>query len=126
MNDYDAFSETERQLLMAAAVQGLFGDTDLATVNTSKVVLQVLQWQNTNPEEILTGWDKEGTANAQVYEALVELFHRPGEPLFEGYGNWGIPDGCPPSWPHYNSCRLTARGELIARDLLTQHPEFRG
>lgn len=130
MDDHESLSVTERRLLMAAAVQGLFADTDLTsgTASTFRVVDQALQWQRLSAEEILTGWDKEGTVNAQVYNVLVGLFHRPGAPLFEGYGNWGVPGdpSCPASWAHYNSCRLTARGERIALDLLSQHPEFRG
>ena len=45
---------------------------------------------------------------------------RPGEPLFEGGGNWGEPGNAnrPPAWPHFNSCRLTAAGSSRATRIM--------
>ncbi len=50
-----------------------------------------------------------------------------GSALFEGGGNWGVPGDPdrPACWPSFNSCRLTAEGERLARSLLAQHPAYR-
>jgi len=150
MDEAETFSETEHLLLMAAVVQGLGPDTDLSRANTFRVVNQALLWSGVSAEEIRRGWmelesDEQGEQressliNDKVYDVLVRMTHqltrvgpgrppeRAGPPLFEGSGNWGVPGdpSCPACLPHFNSCRLTERGELIARALLEQHPEFR-
>lgn len=134
-------TEVEQQLLMAAGVHGLGPTTDLGLANTARVVNQVLRWRGLTPEQISAGWgdDDCDPEHDAVYAALVRMTHqecrdgsfrpaeRPGPALFEGGGNWGVPGDpdCPPCWPHFNSCRLTAEGERIARLLLEQHPEYR-
>jgi hypothetical protein len=123
-------------------------DTFLETANTYRVVDQVLRWRGLNKDQIRRGWQKvEGDAirggkqvgsysiNEEVYGILVTMVQQGqvceaevnDEPLFEGMGNWGVRGDPtkPACLPHYNSCRLTAHGERIAQDLLSQHPEFR-
>ena len=153
MDDLETLTETERLLLMAAAVQGLGANADLSRANTARVVNQVLRWRGLSAEEISRGWleleersvrkkrRKGGYSepvHEEVYNVLVRMTRqmgrvgrapeRPGEPLFEGSGNWGVPGDPkrPASWPHYNSCRLTAHGERIGQELLGRHPEYRG
>jgi hypothetical protein len=150
MDDIETLTETERLLLMAAAVHGLGPGTDLSRANTARVVNQALLWLGVSPEEIRRGWEelethKQGEqlenhpGSEAFYAALVRMTHqllrggpgrapeRAGPALFEGSGNWGVPGdpGCPASSPYFNSCRLTARGEQIARELLVRHPEYR-
>ncbi len=141
MDDFNTLTQTERLLLMAAAVHGLGPHTDLNYANTARVVNQALRWRGLSAEEIRGGWrDRDcDPAHAEVYDALIRMTHqmqtvgpgrapeRPGPVLFEGSGNWGVPGDpdCPACWPQYNSCHLTAEGERIALELLERHPEFR-
>jgi hypothetical protein len=133
-------AEVEQQLIMAAAVQGFLPSTYLGRANTVRIVNQVLRWRGLTIEQVEDGWREEDCdpEHGAVYETLVrmtqQVLHdssvrpaeRPGTPVFEGSGNWGVPGdplqlGC---WPHYNSCRLTAEGERIARELLRRNPEY--
>lgn len=134
-------TEVERQLLMAAAVHGLGPATDLGRANTARIVNQVLRWRGLTAEQIKSGWRSEDCdpEHDAVYAALVRMTHqmhregpgrapeRPGTALFEGGGNWGVPGDPqePACWPQFNSCRLTADGERLARLLLEHHPEYR-
>jgi hypothetical protein len=133
-------SEIERQLLMAAAVQGLGPATDLERANTAKVVNQVLRWRGFSAEEVNAGWWDEDFApeHGAVYEVLIGLVYqvnnessrhalRRGAALFEGRGNWGVPGvpNYPACSPQFNSCRLTAEGERLANELLKEQPEGR-
>ena len=134
-------TEVEQQLLMAAGVHGLGPATDLARANTERVINQVLRWRGLTAEQIDAGWQDEDCdpEHDAVYAALVRMTHqkcrdgsfqtgeRPGSALFEGGCNWGVPGdpGRPPCWPHFNSCRLTAEGERLARSLSEQYPEYR-
>jgi hypothetical protein len=138
MTAADTVTEIERQLLMAAAVHGLGPDADIRYANTARVVNQVLRWRGLTPEEINAGWrdDDCDPEHDAVYTALIRITHqlhmhgpgrapeRPGPALFEGGGNWGDVD-LPASWPHFNSCRLTAEGERLALELLERHPAYR-
>jgi hypothetical protein len=126
---------------MAAAVHGLGPTTDLGRANTARVVNQVLLWRGLTAEQINAGWREQDCdpEHDEVYAALVRMTHqecrdgsfrpgeRPGLALFEGSGNWGVPGdpNRPACWPLFNSCRLTAEGERLARELLEQHPEHR-
>jgi hypothetical protein len=126
---------------MAAAVHGLGPATDLSRASTARVVDQVLRWRGLSAEEVRDGWQEQecGPTHEQVYNALIRMTHqiawagpgrppeRPGAALFEGGGNWGVPGNSdhPACWPQFNSCRLTAEGERLARDLLGQHAEYR-
>jgi hypothetical protein len=126
---------------MAAAVHGLGPNTDLTRANTAKVVGQALRWAGLVDDELREAWDamEDHPAIDQVYGALIRMTlqtqrvgpgrppERPGEVLFEGSGNWGQPGDpeCPPAFPHFNSCRLTARGEQLARELLERYPQYR-
>jgi hypothetical protein len=141
MDDAIDLTEVERQLLMAAAVHGLGPATDISRANTARVVNQVLHWRGLTAEQVNAGWRDEDCdpEHDAVYAALVRMTHqavrgggfrpseRPGPALFEGGGNWGVPADPerPACWPHFNSCRLTAEGERLARELLEQHPEYR-
>lgn len=141
MNGSGDFTEIEQQLLMAAAVHGFGPNTDLGRANTVRIVNQVLQWRGLTADEIDSGWREEDcdAEHGAVYAALIRMTHqihregpgrapeRPGTALFEGGGNWGVPGDpeCPACWPHFNSCRLTAEGERLARNLLDQHPQYR-
>src|SRR5262249_7308008 len=99
-----------------------------------------------SPEEIECAWEAleadepeqqrdSRPSNEEVYDALIRMIHArsrvgadgaPEAPLVEGNGNWGFPSDPtrPACLPHYNSCRLTERGERIARELLAQHPRY--
>jgi hypothetical protein len=141
MDKPETLTETERLLLMAAAVHELGPATDLSWANTARVVDQVLRWRGLSAEEVRDGWQEQecGLIQEEVYNALIRMTHqttragpgrlpeRPGVPLFEGGGNWGVPGSpdCPACWPQFNSCRLTAEGERMARDFLGQCPEYR-
>lgn len=140
MDECKDLSEIERLLLMAAAVQGLGPATDLGRANTARVVRQVLRWRGMSDEQIQASlWQEPPNAlTDKVYDALVRMtqeWHevgpgrapeRPGPPLFEGGGNWGVPGDPeqPPCMPFFNSCRLTALGERIAQQLLARNPEY--
>lgn len=108
--------------------------------NTARLVNQALQWRGLTPEEIHQGWEEPESqpVNEEVYNGLIHMTHqieparpgrvpeRPGTPLFEGGGNWGVPGdpSCLACWPQFNSCRLTSYGEQIAQELFSRHPEF--
>jgi hypothetical protein len=130
MDDTETLTETKRLLLMAAAVQRLGPTADLDRANTARVVDQVLRWLGLSAEEISRGWDEAtiGPIHQDVYNVLIRMTYqtpnrapeRPGTPLFEGAGNWGVP-GDPTRLaclPQYNSCRLTTEGEQLASELL--------
>jgi hypothetical protein len=133
-------TQAEQQLLMAAAIQGLGPSSDLSRVSTARIVNQVLRWRGLTQDQIDSGWRLEDCdpEHDAVYAALVRMTHevhtkgpgrapeRPGPVLFEGGGNWGVAGdpARPACWPQYNSCRLTAEGERLARALLAQHPEY--
>jgi hypothetical protein len=137
MDETEMFSEIERLLLMAASARELGPSSSLVRANTAKVVEQALLWLGLSGEDIRQGWakPKRFPINEEVYNVLNRMTfqfpdrapERPGEVLFEGGGNWGVPGdpNCPAPWPQYNSCRLTRHGERIARLLLEQHPEYR-
>jgi hypothetical protein len=130
MDDRETLTAKERLLLMAAAVQGLGPSTDIDRANTARVVDQVLRWLGISAGEIIRGWGEAaiGPIHQEVYNVLIRMTYqmpdrapeRPGTPLFEGKGNWGIPGEPtrPACLPQYNSCRLTAEGEKRASELL--------
>jgi hypothetical protein len=140
MGDVGDLTQVEQQLLLAALVQGLGPSTDLSRANTARVVDQVLRWRGLTEDQIDTGWRLEDCdpEHGAVYAALVRMTHevhtkgagrgpeRPGPAMFEGGGNWGDPGDSshPACWPQYNSCRLTAEGDQVARALLAEHPEY--
>ncbi len=142
MNGASDLTEVEQQLLMAAAVHGLGPATDLRRANTARVVDQVLRWRGLTAAQVNAGWRNEDCdpEHEAVCAALIRMTHhvhregpgrapeRPGAALFEGGGNWGVPGdpNRPACWPQFNSCRLTAEGEQVARALLEQHPEYCG
>jgi hypothetical protein len=142
MGNADDLTEVEQQLLMAAEVHGLGPTTELGRAKTARVVNQVLHWRGLSDEQINSGWRDEDCdpEHDAVYGALVRMTwqqrrdgsfrapERPGPALFQGGGNWGVPGdpSKPACWPHFNSCRLTAEGERLARELLACHPEYRG
>jgi hypothetical protein len=141
MDEIGTLTETERLLLMSAAVHELGATTDLGYANTARVVNQVLFWRGLSTEEVRSGWRTYDCdpVHGEVYNTLVRMTRqmqrsgiwraaeRPGIPLFDGGGNWGVPGdpSRPACWPHFNSCRLTAEGERVAQELLERHPEYR-
>lgn len=144
MSEFELLTETEQLLLMAACVQGLGPGSSLVNANTSRVVNQVLRWRGFSDDEIRNGWRANecgwivecGPVHDEAYRALIRMTahlhsgrqpEKPGMPLFEGKGNWGVPGdpSHPASWPQYNSCRLTLEGERIAREFLERHPDYR-
>jgi hypothetical protein len=137
MENIETLSDTERLLLLAAAMHGLGPHTELTHANTARVVDQVLRWRGISADEIRRGWrePENHPINQEVYDVLVRMTYqlpcraqeRLGVPLFEGGGNWGVPGdpSQPACWPHYNSCRLTEHGERIAKELLARYPELR-
>jgi hypothetical protein len=141
MDTRETLTEVEGLLLMAAAVHGMGPASDLSRANTERVVNQVLRWRGLSAEEIRDGWMEQGCGpiHEEIYSALIRMTcetaraglgrpsARPGAPLFEGGGNWGVPadPNCPACMPQFNSCRLTAEGERLAQDLLAWHPEYR-
>ncbi len=129
MDGDESLTIAERELLMAAAIQGLGPDADFSRAHTIRLVARVLQWRGRTDEEIHSGWDEPENlpVNYEVYDTLVRMVHKPSAPLFEGYGYWGVPGdpNQPACWPYYNCCRLAAHGERVARELLSQYPEYR-
>jgi hypothetical protein len=121
----------ERQLLIAALVQGVLPKIKLDRANTWRVVDQVLSWHGLTTEQIEAGWRTHDCdlEHELVYSALVKMIHTcvNGEKLFEGHGNWGVPGDAsqPACHPQYNSCRLTAEGEKLAILILEKHPGYR-
>lgn len=135
-------TETEQQLLMAAAVLGFGPTTSLVGANTVRIVNRVLRWHGQTDEQISSGWwgdDNCDPGHEAVYKTLIRMTEqvhcdrpsraaeRPGTALFEGGGNWGVPGDPdrPACLPHFNSCRLTSEGDRLARMLLENHPEYR-
>ena len=126
---------------MAAAVHGYGPGADITRANTARIVWQALDWGGLFNDEVREHWNR-GELHPtidQVYGQLVRMTHqlnrigpgrrpeRPGEALFEGGGNWGVPGDPerPPNDPWYNSSRLTPMGEQVARALLEEFPEYR-
>lgn len=135
-------TETEQQLLMAAALLGFGPTISLLGANTVHILNRVLLWHGQTQEQIDNGWwvDENCDPSHQVvYDTLIRMTEqvrhdrsnraaeRPGTALFEGGGNWGVPGDPdhPPCLPHFNSCRLTSEGERLARLLLEKHSEYR-
>jgi hypothetical protein len=131
----------ERLLLMAASVQGLGPRHTLTYANTARIVNQALGWLGFSGErtqELLH--DETPNIAHRVYDVLVWMTRqelrdggwrpqqRPGAPLFDGSGNWGVPDDpeSPACLPYFNSCRLTSQGSQLAKALLRQFPEYKG
>jgi hypothetical protein len=140
MVDRNTMTEIDQLILMAAYVHGLGPNTNLSYANADRVVGQALEWAGLMDDEVRAAWENPGVAYhpaiVRVYGALIRMTHqihrvgpgmppeRPGEVLFEGAGNLGTPDQ-PHAFPHFTSCRLSARGEQVACELLEQHPEYR-
>jgi hypothetical protein len=140
LDESEKLKEIERQLLLAAAVHGLGPATDLSRANTARVVNQVLRWRGRCAEELRYVWREQNgdPLHDEVYGALIRMTRqiacgaegrtpeRPGTPLFEGGGNWGVPEdpSCPACEPEFNSCRLTKEGQQLAQVLLQRHPEY--
>jgi|GEM_PF-6774912 len=78
MDDRKTLTETERLLLMAAAVHDLGPDTDLAYANTARVVDQALRWRGLSVEEIRNGWREPEShpINEEVYNVLIRMTHQ--------------------------------------------------
>jgi hypothetical protein len=112
---------------MAAVVNGLGPATDLGFANSAKVVGQTLRWAELVDEDVVSSWVHWEYCPAILgcYGALIAMIqHQPtNEALFEGRGNFGTPQD-PVQFPHFTSCRLTALGERLARELLGRHPEY--
>jgi hypothetical protein len=142
MEEPENLTENERLLLLAAAVHDLGPDTDISGANTARIVNQVLRWRGLSAEQVRDGWRTRecDPLHQEVYDTLIRMTQmqhqaggwrapeRPGAPLFEGAGNWGVPGdpSQPACWPQYNSCRLTGAGERLAQKLLTRYPEYSG
>lgn len=130
-------TKIEQLLLVAALLQDKGPTSDFAAC-TGKILRQALRLSGFSLDAINELWQQAqsdiNTKPALVdeyYEVLIRLtdagYRKPERhqyPLFEGQGNWGIPEGSPPAFPDYNACRLTFIGEEIARDLLEWHPEY--
>lgn len=137
MTDTVALIEMERLLVMAAAVHGLGPNTPL-TANAAKVVRQALQWAGLMNDEVREAWSRleYHPAILDCYGTLIRMIRqflqndrilppeRLGEALFEGAGNFGTPRE-PRAFPDFTSCHLTEYGELVAKELLEQYPEYR-
>jgi hypothetical protein len=126
MQDADSLTEMHRLLLMAAAAQGLGPDTNLGYANSARVVGQALRWAGLFDKEVQDAWNamEYHPAIKRCYGALIEMIRQPREEtLFEGGGNLGTPRA-PRAFPHFTSCRLTPRGEQVARDLLERYPQY--
>jgi hypothetical protein len=121
-------SEMQRLLLMAAAVHGLCPGAPL-TSNCGRVLGTALRWAGRLTPDVLASWTDDFDIHPVVrecYSALILMVqHRPAEEAsLEGAGNFGTPSE-PLAQPWFTSCRLTERGELVAEDLLSQHPGYR-
>jgi hypothetical protein len=137
----------EQLLMIAAAVHEMTPGGTLGMANSYRVVNQVLRWRGLSQDQIRRGWAKlEDEAirgqrhvepcspNEDVYSVLVKMVQEwqayvpelKQEPLFQGMGNWGVRGNPakPACLPYYNSCRLTARGEHVAQELLSRYPEY--
>lgn len=148
MDEIKMFTETERFLLTAPFHLEFGPKSSLHYANTVKVVNQTLFWLGLSADEIRRGWqeldsetldDDVRIINEDVYNVLIRMTRqmlrgnswrpqdRPGVPLFEGGGNWGVPGdpNQPACDPHFNSCRLTVHGERIARKLVKRYPDCR-
>lgn len=130
--DNERLTELEQLLVMSAAKCGFGPEHDLSIANSAKVVRQAGRWMGlTDPElRSMAGPDWHPVV-AELFAALVRMVRpvfsdperlpeRPGEALLEGGANWGEAGNPrkPPSWPLYTSCRLTERGQQIARELM--------
>jgi hypothetical protein len=102
-------------------------DTDLGRANSARVVGQALLWAGLIDDEVRAAWEaiEYHPAITGCYGALIGMIRQPpGEALFQGGGDLGTPES-PQAFPHFTSCRLTRRGERLARQLLAQYPEYR-
>ncbi len=137
MANTEMLTDMEKLLLMAAATNGLGPDTPWTRAHSSKVVGRALHWAGLVDDQVRTAWmsDEYCPAITQCYGALIRMIRqvlkvgfkepeRPGEPLFEGAGNFGTPDN-PHAMPQFTACWLTAYGMQVAQDLLEKHPEYR-
>ena len=141
MDEIETLTEVERLLLMAAAVQVSRPAGNVYKANTWRVVRQAGRWLGMSIEEANAAVHvpESHPIMLKVFEALVRMTstahdgerghapERPGEPLFEGAGNWGQPGDPekPPADPPYTACWLTPHGERLAQQLLERHPEYR-
>jgi hypothetical protein len=137
MANSETLTEMERLLLMAAATKGLGPDTPWNRAHSSNVVGRALHWAGLVDDQVRTAWmsDESCPAIEECYGTLIRMIRqglkvgfkppeRPGEPLFEGAGNFGTSD-LPPAMPQFTACRLTAYGVQVAQELLEKYPEYR-
>ncbi len=128
MTNVDSLNEWQRLLLMAASAHGLGPTTNLDYANTAKVVQQSLVWADVMHGDVQEAWGQCEYCPTieECYGTLIAMIRNepPSEALFQGQGNLGSPTE-PPTFPHYTSCRLTARGARLAEQLLERHPEYR-
>src|SRR5262245_11019549 len=119
VEEIERLTETERLLLMAAAVQGRGPRSDIFHANTARIISQALRWIGLSDDEIHNGWwdseagERSATCSNHLafYEVLIRMTQplgrkgrwrpseRPGRPLFEGAGNWGVPGKLPACSP---------------------------
>src|ERR1700722_9503473 len=77
MGDDGMITDTERLLLMAAAVHGLGPNNDMRRANAAKLVEQALQWLGLSVEEINRQCpDPESPRFEEVHNALVRMVHQ--------------------------------------------------
>lgn len=122
-------SEMQQLLLMAALTRGLHPKRKL-TANCAGVVGTALRWAGLVTPEVKEAWNDDFNYHPVIrdcYGILIGMIqHKPAsEALFEGAGNFGTPSH-PITKPHFTACRLTELGVRVAKELLEQHPEYRG
>lgn len=138
MCDYH-LSPIKEHLLVAALLQRRTSFSDAYCASTHKILKQALHLAGLDAEGINELWTQaqmetlpSGNQFDEYYDALIAMTEsderkpsRSGYPLFDGRGNWGTADGKTPSFPDFNSCRLTCIGEEFAKVILQMHPEYK-
>jgi hypothetical protein len=119
-------AERERLLLMAAYLHPQRPE-DRVTANSWRVIRQAMLWAGVLDGEIeALGGQSDHPVVEQWHRTLIDMAHRAAESdaLLWVAGNLGDATE-PPAWPAYTGCGLTARGRIVAEQLLTEHPHYR-
>ncbi|HWE97469.1 MAG TPA: hypothetical protein VG269_26160 [Tepidisphaeraceae bacterium] len=119
-------AERERLLLLAAYLHPQRTE-DRVTANSWRVIRQAMLWAGVLDGEIeATGGQGDHPVIEEWHRALIDMAYRvaESEALLWVAGNLGNATE-PPAWAAFTGCGLTARGKIVAEQLLGEHPRYR-